>query len=243
MADVLGVANLYGIATTSTTGGIVIYNQFSLAAEALVSAAANNQHGSVNLLASAQLDVNGFMILSGDVHPLNSNTYLTVDSSLYNPATANIAHLTCQSSVFIIPNVVSTIEQGHCTINDCGSNVDVAYRIEINAVCRIVAGNQYAVDGYWPVDYVLNTNTRATGHIVIYGASELKFTGASVIGTLSMDWTRNNTWKIGEICRIQQQLLAAVLKISKDGKDHLIADDVQPLFQEYSELIFEVQNV
>ena len=241
MADKLGVANLYGVATLSAAGTIHVYGTASLQAEALVSASQGSAYSIAFITANATVAANMAGIRYASVHPLSGKSDLTVASSILNSNAPSVANLTCQSSVVIIANTASVIKNGKANLISTAT-LDIDYDVVIQNSAHLYAGNCYS-PGYYEQGYIECTNVRATAYIAVYASCNINTAIATMLADMSMDWTRNNTWRIGELCRIQQQLLTAVLEVTKRGQDHLVADDIQPLFEEYDKIAFEVQNV
>jgi len=241
MADKLGVANLYGVATLDASGQIVLYVSASLSAEAIVSAAQGSAYGIAALETSAIVVSHLAGIRSASTHPLVGQASLSIVSFKLNNNAPSESHLSGDASVYGIANVSSTIEEAECHLAS-EATLAIEFHITTYNSAHLFIGNCYS-PGYYTEDYVGCDNVKATGYLAVYGACTLNSTDATVSSLITMDWTRNNTWRISEICRIQQQLLTAVLDIAKKGNDHLISDDVQPLFEKYDKLIYEVQNV
>lgn len=242
MATIYGHSTLYGIATTSITGYKVFHPHASLSAGASLYAYQGSLYLSSNLDASANIAlVQTTMDRYTESYNLG-NSYVDALATIFTYESAS-AHLTCQSSFYGIPNLGAQIKEGQASLQANATVPTVRFTTVSYNSCHMTTGNCYA-PGYYAPGYVMCQNMKATGYIAVYGAATIIGPNADITyAWIGMDWTRNNTWRIGQLCRIQQQLARAMLELTRNSQDHLVANDVQPLFDEFDKMLFEVQDV
>jgi len=276
--DILASASLFGITTVEVAG------------EAFIAPVNLSAFASLLLtkheLGQCFLESNASILSYGTTFKMAKSQLreaadLAILETVVNPNTPASAFLRTQSSVFIIPNVKSTIKMGASKLY-AKANTHCVPLYEVRGIPEPLSEKAYLKR---PPEAILDTKSELLcfGYkvlkcniclpeeptIPILGSSKLKCTAVPIpvagevkggialyaipesLGItfsylharMSMDWVRNNTWKINEICRIQQCLLDAVREVIARQDNFLQPNDIQPLFDKAQELIYEVGDV